>query len=150
MFFFIDLIFCRPLQLIEVAIYVTGNNSFWRIAYPNLKLSAWRVYNEESSFKGYLILDLPLQGQCLHQIASSCHKYLKSFSPAFAISWKAQRLYFKGKTMWHQLDGSREWARYVHVINTRGIIDIHDDGLRVGCLHEQMSGICSFYLFRDK
>ena len=42
--------------------------------------------NEDCSFKTVLFLDSLLQGQCLQQIAPSCHNNLKIFVPKLTIN----------------------------------------------------------------
>ena len=48
--------------------------------------------NEERCFKTVSVLDLPLLGQCLQQITTSCHNNLKLFALTLAII---------GKTHWY-------------------------------------------------
>ena len=54
---------------------------------PLLHLIHEGYNNEERSFKTVLVLDWPLHGWCLQQIAPSCHNNLKRFAPMLAIMY---------------------------------------------------------------
>ena len=65
----------------SLKVSISGRRLLSNIIWPPLKEGKTRFEVN----KTVLVLDLPLQGQCLQQIAQSCHNNLKPFAPTLAI-----------------------------------------------------------------